>query len=77
LLFCGKLDIADSPVLCELSALGLCRLPRCLPPWAAVRRFLLSYLAYSSYLNNINLGSIREHYAGLLEKSPIVSMPAA
>jgi uncharacterized protein (TIGR02421 family) len=77
LLFCGKLDIEDIPVLCELSALGLCRLPRFLPPWAADRRFLLSYLAYSSYLNNINLGSIREHYAGLLEKSPIVSMPAA
>jgi uncharacterized protein (TIGR02421 family) len=77
LLFCGKLDIEDIPVLCELSAMGLCRLPRFLPPWAADRRFLLSYLAYSSYLNNIDLGPIRKHYAGLLEQSPIVAIPAS
>jgi uncharacterized protein (TIGR02421 family) len=75
LLFCGKLDIEDIPVMCELSALGLCRLPRFLPPWAADRRFLVSYLAYSSYLNSIDLGSIRRHYQSLLEKSPIVSAP--
>jgi len=50
-------------------------LPRFLPPWAADRRFLVSYLAYSSYLNSIDLGSIRRHYQSLLEKSPIVSAP--
>lgn len=77
LLFCGKLDIEDIPVLCELSAMGLCRLPHFLPPWAADRRFLLSYLAYSSYLNNIDLGPIRKHYAGLLEQSPIVTITAS
>lgn len=77
LLFCGKLDIEDIPVLCELSALGLCRAPQFLPPWASDRRFLLSYLAYSSYLNSINLGSIRDHYASLLEKSPIVDIAQA
>ena len=77
LLFCGKLDIEDIPVLCELSAMGLCRPPRYLPPWAADRRFLLSYLAYSSYLNSIDLGSIRDHYATMLANSPTVAMPSA
>jgi uncharacterized protein (TIGR02421 family) len=76
LLFCGKLDIEDMPVLCELSAMGLCRPPRYLPPWAADRRFLLSYLAYSSYLNSIDLGAIRKHYASLLETSPAVDLTA-
>jgi uncharacterized protein (TIGR02421 family) len=76
LLFCGKLDIEDMPVLCELSAMGLCRPPRYLPPWAADRRFLLSYLAYSSYLNSIDLGAIRKHYVNLLETSPAVDLTA-
>jgi uncharacterized protein (TIGR02421 family) len=77
LLFCGKLDIEDMPVLCELSAMGLCRPPRYLPPWAADRRFLLSYLAYSSYLNSIDLGSIRKHYASLLRSSPVIELTPA
>lgn len=74
LLFCGKLDIEDIPVLCELAAMGLCRVPQYLPPWAADRRFLLSYLAYSSYLNSIDLAAIRDHYKSLLEHSPIVDL---
>lgn len=76
LLFCGKLDIEDIPVLCELADMGLCRAPRYLPPWAADRRFLLSYLAYSSYLNSIDLGAIRNHYIRLLETSPAVDLAA-
>ncbi len=76
LLFCGKLDIEDIPVLCELAAAGLCRLPEFVPPWAADRRFLLSYLAYSSYLNSIDLGTIRSHYASLLADSPKVDVDA-
>ena len=77
LLFCGKLDIEDIPVICELVDMGLCHAPRYLPPWAADRRFLLSYLAYSSYLNSIDLGTVREHYVTLLETSPIVELAAA
>ena len=74
LLFCGKLDIEDIPVLCELTALGLCRAPRYLPPWAADRRFLVSYLAYSSFLNSIDLSAIRSHYMSLLATSPPVDL---
>lgn len=74
LLFCGKIDIEDIPVLCELAALGLCRAPRYLPPWAADRRFLVSYLAYSSFLNSIDLGAIRRHYMTLLAASPAVDL---
>lgn len=74
LLFCGKLDIEDMPVLCELSAMGMCYAPRYLPPWAADRRFLLSYLAYSSYLNSIDLSSVRQHYREFLQNSPKVKL---
>lgn len=74
LLFCGKLDVEDIPVLCELAARGLCGAPKYLPPWAADRRFLLSYLAYSSYLNSIDLSTIRNHYKDLLADSPVVNL---
>ncbi len=72
LLFCGKLDVEDLPALCRLATLGLCRLPRFLPPWAQDLRFLLAYLTYSAFLNRVNLEKIRAHYATLLAQAPTV-----
>ncbi|OED35488.1 hypothetical protein AB833_30170 [Chromatiales bacterium (ex Bugula neritina AB1)] len=74
LLFCGKLDLEDIPVLCELSQMGLCKQPRYLPSWASDMRFLLSYLAYSGFLNTINLRKISSHYENLLRSAPLVEM---
>ena len=55
LIFCGKLDLEDIPVLSQLAKEGLCKKPKYLPPWASDKRFLLSYLAYSSFLNHIDM----------------------
>ncbi|MEM7258999.1 MAG: tyrosine/phenylalanine carboxypeptidase domain-containing protein, partial [Pseudomonadota bacterium] len=74
LLFCGKLDLEDIPVLCELSSMGLCKAPRYLPGWASDMRFLLSYLAYSGFLNTINLKQVSLHYENLLRSAPLVEM---
>ena len=70
LLFCGKLDLEDISVFCQLANLGICREPAFLPPWASDLRFLLSYLSYSSFLNAIDLGPIKRHYQDLLAHSP-------
>ena len=70
LLFCGKLDIEDIPVIHQLSELGLCHAPKYLPPWAEDLRFLLSYLAYSSFLNGIDFKVVKLHYQKMLEKLP-------
>ena len=70
LLFCGKLDIEDIPVLHELSERGLCRAPKYLPPWADDMRFLLCYLTYSSFLNGMDLGHIKAHYDEMLGAIP-------
>jgi uncharacterized protein (TIGR02421 family) len=72
LLFCGKLDVEDIPALAHGVAQGLCRMPRFLPPWAEDLRFLVSYLAYSSFLNRVRLDAVRAHYAGLLAGAPRV-----
>ncbi|MDZ7829128.1 MAG: DUF1704 domain-containing protein [Halofilum sp. (in: g-proteobacteria)] len=73
LLFVGKLDLEDISALAELSARGLCRPPRFLPPWAGDLRFLLSYLAYSTFLNGIDMSRLREHYAELARAAPPVN----
>ncbi len=70
LLFCGKLDIEDIPVIYELKERGLCHAPKYLPPWANDVRFLLCYLTYSTFLNGIDLSQIKSHYAALLNNVP-------
>ncbi|AKS42774.1 flavohemoglobin expression-modulating QEGLA motif protein [Wenzhouxiangella marina] len=72
LLFCGKLDLEDIPVLCQLADLGLVRAPKFLPPWAADRRFLVSYLAYSGFLGRVRMGQVHKTYADILQKAPVV-----
>lgn len=74
LLFCGKLDLEDIPVLSELAELGMCKPPRYLPQWASDMRFLLSYLAYSGFLNTIDQQRVSAHYENLLRSAPLVEM---
>jgi uncharacterized protein (TIGR02421 family) len=75
LLFSGKLDIEDVPALAVLAAEGLCQPPRFLPPWAVDLRFLASYLAYSAFLNQVDLHTVRAHYADLLADAPPALAP--
>jgi uncharacterized protein (TIGR02421 family) len=77
LLFCGKLDVQDLPVLCELAALGLCRAPRHRPPWATDPRSLLATLAYSTFINQIDLVPLTRYAAQLVADSPMVSFEPA
>lgn len=71
LLFCGKLDIEDIGVIAGLAAAGICQPPRYLPPWMEDLGFLLSYLAYSSFLNTVDMSRLREHYRQLARDAPI------
>lgn len=71
LLFCGKLDIDDLPILVELKSLGLCREPKFLPPWAKDLRFLLCFLTFSAFTNDVDFNQIKSHYGELLAKIPV------
>jgi len=70
LLFCGKLDLEDIPVLGRMAELGLLKAPRYLPEWAADRRFLVAYLAYSGFLGQVRLDDAAVHYTDLIDKLP-------
>ncbi len=68
LLFVGKIDLADLEAMKMLRSAGLLAEPRFMPPWALDLRYLLSYLAYSTFLNEINLGDVAARYEGLFER---------
>jgi hypothetical protein len=74
LLFCGKLDVADIPALCELAVMGLCRPPRYLPPWASDLRALLALLTYSIFMNQIDMRPVLAVAEKMLENAPIVAL---
>lgn len=70
LLFCGKLDIEDMPVIYKLEKMGLCKTPKYLPPWVKDARYLLAYLTCSGFLNKMDVGKIYSHYDDLLHSIP-------
>ena len=72
LLFVGKLDLEDIPALASLAESGYLTPPRILPPWVKDMRFLLSYLAYSSFLNRVKLPGFQSYYKNMLEDVPDV-----
>lgn len=65
LLFVGKVDLDDLSAMKMLKEAGLIAEPRFLPPWATDLRFLLSYLAYSTFLNEIDLGDVAARFESL------------
>ncbi len=76
LLFCGKLDLQDLPALGLLASHGELQPPRYLPPCVSDPRFLVSYLAYSSFLNRIDLPAVKKHYRDILETVPNTELMA-
>lgn len=72
LLFCGKLDLLDLPALCELTAMGLCRLPQYLPPWISDPRYLLALFTYSAFMRQVESEKITELVRKLLANAPII-----
>lgn len=73
LLFVGKLDLEDIPALAHLAAKGELKPAHILPPWASDMSFLVSYLAYSSFLNKVKLPGFQSYYSDLLQDVPNLS----
>ncbi len=70
LLFVGKLDVEDIPALAYLRKEGLIHAPKYLPPWVEDLRFLVSYLAYSAFLNQVKLPGFKRYYSDALKEVP-------
>ena len=70
LLFCGKLDLDDLSVISAMHHEGLCLPAKYLPSWVSDMGFLFSYMAYSAFLNQIDLPRVSEHYKSILNDLP-------
>lgn len=70
--FTGKLDIEDLPAIAYLAGIGELTPPKYMPPWARDLRFLVSYLAYSSFLNQVKMPGFQRYYEEALEHVPNV-----
>lgn len=71
LLFVGRMNLDDIVVLSQLRRRRMVRKPKFLPPWVVDRRFLIAYLAYSGFLNQVGLPRVRAHYEGLLSHAEV------
>ena len=72
ILFAGKMDIEDVPALAQLSASGRMKSPDFMPPWAKDLRFLVSYMAYSGFLNQVKMPGFQAYYQEELADVPVV-----
>jgi len=72
ILFSGKMDIEDVPALAQMAASGRMRNPEFMPPWAKDLRFLVSYMAYSGFLNQVKMPGFQKYYEEELEHVPVV-----
>jgi len=66
LLFAGKLTLRDIGLLAELERRGLVEPPRYLPPQFADPSALAAWMAYSNFLNRLDLGILEGDIATLL-----------
>ena len=67
LLFCGKLAIKDMGTLAELTETGVVVPPRYLPPPLVDISALTAWMAYSNFLNRLDLKKIDTDFAHLLD----------
>lgn len=72
ILWSGKLDLEDVPALAYLAGEGHIRPPKYMPPWVRDLRFLVSYLAYSSFLNQVKMPGFQRYYEDALADVPVV-----
>ncbi len=71
-LFVGKLDIEDIPALAQLASQKRIMPPKFMPPWASDLRFLVSYMAYSAFLNQVKMPGFQAYFARELDEVPDV-----
>ena len=67
LVFSGKIDLDDIPVLLKMKQDGLIKDPKYIPPWADDLNYLICYFSFTVFIDNINYKKAGEYYDKLLE----------
>ena len=67
LLFSGKIDLDDMPVIYSLYKEGLISKPDFIPPWANNLNYLICFFSVSMLLEDVNYKNVSKHYDLLLK----------
>ena len=65
LLFAGKMELDDMPVMLELKKEGMLRPPRYLPDWVVDKDYLVSYFALSIFIGEMDHHKTDGYYQSL------------
>lgn len=77
MLVCGRIALEDIVALVELRGLGLLSRPKHRPRWLEQWTTLLPYFAFASFLADIDLGPVEEHYRELIALAGAARPPAS
>jgi len=67
LLFSGKIDIDDIPIVYSLYKEGLVEKPQFIPPWAVDLNYLICFFSFSVFLEDVNYDNVTNYYESLLK----------
>ena len=67
LLFAGKMELDDLPVVYSMYKDGLVSKPSFIPPWAMNLNYLICFFSFSVFLEDINYSNVSKYYDSLLQ----------
>ena len=67
MVFAGKIDLDDIPILIKMKQDGLINDPKYIPPWADDLNYLICYFAFSVFMDDINYQKAGKYYDSLLD----------
>ena len=67
LLFSGKIDLDDIPIVYSLYKEGLVNKPQFIPPWAVDLNYLICFFSFSVFLEDVNYDNVTHYYESLLK----------
>tara|TARA_B100001750_G_scaffold62160_2_gene49410 strand:- start:2540 stop:3796 length:1257 start_codon:yes stop_codon:yes gene_type:complete len=69
LVFAGKMELDDIPIIAKMAKDGLVKTPEFIPPWASDLNFLICYFAFSVFIDDIDYKKVGEYYDKLFDKN--------
>ena len=69
LVFAGKMELDDIPIIAKMAKDGLVKTPEFIPPWASDLNFLICYFAFSVFIDDIDYRKVGEYYDKLFDKN--------
>tara|TARA_B100000886_G_scaffold43452_1_gene26674 strand:- start:335 stop:679 length:345 start_codon:yes stop_codon:yes gene_type:complete len=68
ILFSGKVDLDDIPILLKMKKDGLIQKPIFLPEWITDMNYLVSYFVFSNFVGKMDYDRIDNYYDVLFQK---------